>query len=407
VALRTDPASARRVVEGMGDETTQAVALTALVYGSDVSPDELSELCPMFSHQVVVERCERYHTRRHLFDSRPRASGPGASEPEHTPPPTCDGSCPLATEPAQCNAYQALDVRGEGVPPAQGCDCASLPLERMECRFWYAETLVERTGILDVAEAAAVCLDAGSLAQDCLHHLAAALAKSVPAPDPSAFEDWELFVSAVGQLDGTVRERGDGQRAEILTGIVWSDTIHRSLGDRADFPVELLGLLPAGATPHLRAALAWHTVAVGLDGSDDLQRLVAILEQAEVSGSVPDGPEGQATTRIPTMYRPELYHETQPRPGSDSENLRERRQQSIPYLGMGHRIRSPEAVTDRIICLIEAAVRIDPEAATPLLQAAGARSEPELRWVASQLGAWLAGEGPADGPRALPNPSSP
>ena len=340
-------------VAALPDPVARLAALDEAVFSGAWDQATLEAGCATFADPALAEACRGYLGRPHLFRGKAldRAREPSGDVP---------AGCPDTL------AAVLAD-------PDRPCACLARPLARDECAFLRSQ------GGGDPAQALRLCFDAGVLKPACLYHVAEALGgRCAPTAGPGV-HGWETLWAEAAALEEAVSYWEAGERARLLD-VVWAGQVRCAFQSPAAFDAGFAASLPAGAQPHLRAALAWHTVA-GMPGAGwaELRAALAAWEltgQPPALGSgTPDLPAGPWPVAVRDPVEWCRAHGCRAE-GGDLPQIR--------YFGLGQRLVSADPEADRALCLLEAAARLWPD---PSLLLAAAEEDPNevIRIAAGSL----------------------
>ncbi len=322
-------------IEALPDPVARLRALERAVYSGAWTLDELDAACDTFADGELAEACRRYLGRPHLFRG---AALEGREDARSR------GACPSSCEQGPSRLDCVVDA---SVSADASCDCLDQPLARDECWFRLAQARGADGGL-------PACLAAGKLKGPCLHHHAEALGGECPPLDSEGLEGWAALSSRVGELEAAVGHWDDFERRQ-LTDVVWAGAMRCAFQHPVDFDPGLIASVPPGALPHLRAALAWHTVAGLGDPAPTLDEAAALLAAYETSGRL------QATPESPVQLP------AGPGDGWAWDNAAYCQRlaggcafPAVRYFAMGKRLLGERAEDERRICLLEAAARLRP-----------------------------------------------
>ncbi|MFH1463013.1 MAG: hypothetical protein ABIO70_01370 [Pseudomonadota bacterium] len=340
-------------VAALPDPVARLAALDEVVFSGAWDQVTLEAACASFEDAPLAEACRGYLGRPHLFRGKAvaRAREPAADTP---------AGCPVTLDAVLAD-------------PRQPCSCLARPLARDECAFRRAQDGKDPTQALQR------CLDAGVLKPACLYHRAEALGgRCAPTEGPESV-GWLALWAEAAALEEAVSYWEAGERARLLD-VVYAGQMRCAFQRPAAFDGGFSTSVPAGARPHLRAALAWHMVA-GLPDAD-LAALRFALRHWELTGQLPtlspDTPDLPAGPWSVAVRDPAAWCRTQ---GcrADGEDLAQLR-----YFGMGQRLLAPDPDADRTLCLLEAAARLR-SAPVPLLDEAADDPSEAVRLCAGSL----------------------
>lgn len=367
------PASAE-AIDALPDTVARLRALEHAVYCGTWDLDTLDASCTALRDPAVAAACRRYLGRPHLFR--------GAALRERGEP---DGVERSACEPACAGGPSRLDCVVEGAlrdSAGPGCACLEQPLARDECWFRLSEGLRARGGWGAADEATGACLEAGALKGPCLHHQAEFLGGRCAPLDAAGLDGWQDLARSAVALEAAVAH-WDAFERQRLHEVIWAGAMRCAFQGPAQFEPQLVEILPDAALPHLRAALAWHLVAAQGSELPPLSEAVAALAQLEASGELAPG-DGE-TVEIPAGPGEGWAHDGAAWCLAQAEGCPHA---AVRYFAMGKRLSSDQPEAERVICLLEAAVRQRP-GAEAWLAAAADRERDVVRAEAQALQAWL------------------
>ena len=256
--------------------------------------------------------------------------------------------------------------------------CAGLSEARWqgECRFAAAEAGFEAQGASWAEPAVSLCLAGTTFRTQCLTHLAMKTGRH---------PDWAFVVPAAEAVSGAL-EDWDPDLAARWRGRTWAEAAGSSLREAEALTGDLLEQLPEDAAPHVRASVAWRLLELEEASPRDLAgwstRLTEVLSERPGAAPARYGrpPAGQ---KVRSLWRAEEGDAARPRVG---------------YLGTAWRGYADDPVIDGLICLLEAAARLERDA---LLAQGADHADPVVRWTAERLTRTLAAAaGPAAGKAA-------
>ncbi len=363
-----DPEGAAARVLGVADPVVQLALGERLAHAL---PGRLGPLCRQLPPGSAAARCAATDSRPHLGRRAPGAGSPGVAAPTPEglalslpPAPALRGG---VADPALCATAPSRDAclqRRAGGAVRQGaladavaiCHVAGDGLAADECVFRTAERLLQRpAGQIPLDAAQRLCRQAGDLDENCLGHVVLAVSAAAPPADGAAAQAW----APVLQLrDRLVSPWADHPTvAAGLVDLFWAEVARASVARAAAPSGAALALLPDGARPHLRAALA---AAVVEDAGPDapLAAVLATLAAVEAGEALVRQRPAQPAPRRP-LARPPA------RPDA----------RRIHHLGEEWRWTVDDPARDRLLCVVEAAGRHGPDRAG-LLAAAAAEGDP-------------------------------
>ncbi len=354
-------------LQAASGELARLQALETAVLSGCWDLGELERRCASLEGVTLQAACQRYLGRPHLLRGAALQAG---SEAPPGRRPSCPSACDGATSPLDCVVEHAL-AGAEG----PGCGCLEQPLARDECAFRIAQHLGPQGGL-------EACLDAGRLKGPCLHHHAEALGARCAPLDAGGVDGWGALVRDSEALEAAVSHWDEFERMQ-LRDVVWAGSMRCAFQHPQAFDPALTELLPHAATPHLRAALAWHVVAAGREQGADLPSWARSLERYLNTGLPPDS--SLDAVEIPAGPGQGWAHDA-------AAWCRERERRggrpcgpARRYFGMGKRLWSEEAAVDGSICLLEAAARLRDLDDLP---EPGPGDDASLRGSAEALRAW-------------------
>ncbi len=347
-------------IEAIPDPVERLRALELAAYGGAWDPERLDLECAAFSDRELAQACERYLARPHLYrGSALGRAGLVVADPGAGCPEGCAG------EPSLVDCVVAGSLSDETGP---GCACLPDSLARDECWFRQADELRAQGSSASGRRAGAACLEAGALKGPCLHHQALYLGGRCASVDTAGLDGWRAIADDVAALEASVAH-WDAFERQQLTDAVWAGALRCAFQLPVDFDPGLLGVLPTGARPHLRAAVAWHAVAALRGEPADLDAWRAAyqgyLETGQPPSSelepvaIPAGP-GEGWSRDSAAWALERERAGE---GSCGPSRR--------YFGMGKRFWAEDPELDSDLCLLEAGGRVHPGARVELDRLAG------------------------------------
>jgi hypothetical protein len=280
-AYVANPAGLLGELGAMSDQVEQAALIEQLAWGH---PEDKERICSVAQAGSPAEaRCQKIKMRPHLYttrhqpspptDTKRKGAGPSAGVPvpvDISPPwgrslPNTDKLVETCAGDMWCmqESGKVLAAQGDAAAALAACK-ASWPegtAAGHECAFRVAETLAAHQTGDKVAEAMALCQEAGPFSHNCTQHI---LNELLPEPPPADLVDLagvkrlEETISAVGEVVG---RKAAAEYADLMYA-VWT---RESFLAADTVTGDLFAHLPPTAAPHVRMAAA-HALDVQMGG---------------------------------------------------------------------------------------------------------------------------------------------
>lgn len=358
-AWASEPGAGMVMVLQVEDPVEQLALVERLAHAI---PGRLGPLCAQLPPgSAAAERCAQTASRPHLGRRDavpPDAAGPPLPGLEVAlprpprPPGTLElGVCSGAPSRDSCLRRRAekavrTGAIGDGIAL---CHADGDGLQADECVFRLAERMLqqppERVPLAVVQD---LCLQAGELAENCLGHVVLAAARSAPAADHTAAADWAPALAVRERLLASwAAPEAAAVRAE-LEDLFWAEATRHAVAGASQLTGAAAAVLPAGARPHLRCALAAAVLQEAEPGAA-LDALGARLD------AVMTGPPQPRTRQALPLRRAPLPAPVVADPPAGGLSPTRRH-----MMGLSRRWSVEDPAADGAVCLVEAAARLEP-----------------------------------------------
>jgi len=387
-AFADDPASVLPLLEAI-DDPVERVALVLQL--AEAHPGETAQLCSSLTLGPARERCGSLNTRPHLWvepaspsnsTGRPapgpatRDTLPASAISEYADVEAVDPECPEGASRTACTMLRAGEQASAGRTRIAAAYCRHLEGDekwRHECAFEAAEEAA-RSGVEHYPGAAELCLLAGPFAANCLAHLIIELNSMVPPATIQRPEAWAKSLEIATTIETFWTER-DPDFTALAVDRYYTHLVAQSYG-KADLTVGTpLDSLPPTAVPHVHASAAMHLMSRRVDETHDLAGWASLLDEALDSRAQPSA---QRTMQAPVGlgYTSDLWPED-----LGDEDMRP----AVFYLETSRRTLSEDPTLDRLICILEAAARLELAVKATLLAEGAAHPDDAVSWTARRL----------------------
>ena len=387
-AFADDPASVPPLLEAI-DDPVERVALVLQL--AETHPGETARLCASLKPGPARDRCETLNTRPHLWvepaapSSPTSRSAPGPATRDILPSnatsayadvEAIDPDCPEGGSQGACTMLRASEQASEGRTLIAAAYCRHLEGDekwRQECAFEAAEEAA-RTGVEHYAGAVELCLMGGPFAANCLAHLVIELNSLVPPATLQRPEVWAHSVDIATAIERFWTER-DPAFAPLAVDRFYTHLLVQSY-KKADLTVGTpLDSLPAAAVPHVHASAALHLMSRRLDETHDLAGWAVLLDEALASRALPAA-QRSAQHHVDLDHVSDLWPEDVGEEGT---------RPAVFYLETSRRTVSEAPSIDRLICILEAAARLELAGKEALLAEGLAHPDDDVAWTAGRL----------------------
>jgi hypothetical protein len=240
---------------------------------------------------------------------------------------------------------------------------------RSDCYFSAAEHLIRAHGHGQYTAAVGLCAGAGAYTAPCLRYLQWELARAAPHADEDNVVGWaqaRLAADAVGEhWAGTLL-------AEPMVDGYWALATGMAMQHASVLSGDMLDHVPKEARPHVRGAAATRLMSEVSDPALDLQdwadRIYGVLVQR--AGKQP------RATRHGQYWVPKAKW--------SRKAASEAGMPVIPNQGSAPRVVAEAPEIDMLLCVLEAAARLDP-VPIALLEQGRSHTDPKVRWTSEQL----------------------
>lgn len=343
-------------------ERAEPAQLAALEEALLADPAQALSLCDEVTAPNARDRCARLRKRPHLW--QPRVEAAVAIPSPYTGTPALASPCGQHPQPRACWSRFAYGKAATGDMTAAAGACAAVEAGpwREECWFQAGEAAAERRLAAGYADSLAMCALAGRFQRDCLSHSVSLLAEDAPET-PNG--DWSSTVTAADTITDSWAGIDPAQGARWRDQL-WAEALLYAYDRSLTLSGAPLDSLPEDAAPHVHAALAWRLMALSGAESHSLDGWTQVLQEAAEARTVTtleDRPR-RALASIPALDPPEGP-------------------QTRSWLGVSRRLHSPDAATDRKLCVLEAAARLP--GSLPLLEAGTADGDASVQETAARL----------------------
>ena len=387
-AVRAGPEAAAELIASQPTPESRIATMNDAI---QVAENQATAICPHLSEVGLESECDKRASRHHLWVAPEQTQGtveaggigPASSELIHaddtvsryadvTPSP---GSC--APGDSTCLNPAALEAARSGDADEIAGLCAGLTHQRSreECFFASAELMVGQDWDRRYAGASELCLNAGSYSARCLAHLVNARTIDVSRHGPENV-DWDDYRASAQVIADTWEDR-DPDLFLATTGRFWAGAIKAAVDGAESLDGSLINELPEH-TVHIRAAVAWRLV-VGAQGKGrDLQgwtnAVLGMLTAAPTeTGATYESPPSDtlSTTHLVDLWPASV-------PVGDGMVV-------VNYGGTSRRLVASEPVIDSMICVLEAAARVNGSGGVALLKEGIRHQDARIRWTVDRL----------------------
>jgi hypothetical protein len=393
IAWETSQDEAFTLLAALPSEVERIAATSELI---SRYPAQVGQLCPRVPRGHSQERCRRAANRNHLHvkaevgvggaQTKPATSErrylaklfeqPGVLGGVSANPGNCGGSADITS----CLHSTAKDAARSQTVQAVAALCKAVPLGqdgsdqwRAECFFQAAESWIRADRDSAYPGAVTLCSQASVYIVHCHRHLLQAMASPAPVGDAKAPAAWaEVQANAA-----TVQANWGGERVgDILVSELWAIAVESAVLASTRLSGDILDQTPDEARGHVRASIAWRLMSEWKGEAQGLQAwsktMAEVLEvRVGLVGAVRQhSPVKPASKGWPTHL-------------AVAEGLPLAR-----YRGPSIRVKGADAQTDVLICVLEAASRLQPPA-TSLLEEGAAHADGRVSWTARTLLAGL------------------
>lgn len=347
-----EPRSVSTWIASVADPIEQH-ALVSLV--GEHWPGELKTLCQALPPGDALRRCQTIESRPHLWEDsseqipvRPSMMPSGIVGPFAAVPASTEGTCQDSIARHACLQEQALQQVQERSAQHSAALCRGIDdgIWQEECFFRVAERAI-LAGDQAFASTMGLCLEAGRFESNCRDHVRNTLTWHVPSVDAGNLYSWQERARGVEAMIGQMSQESP-EFGRYLEEVYWAEVMEKAYSSTEvvlGFPE---GVLPAVASPHVRAAAAARMMTMDETVSWALLEWVEALTQALATARDFDDITMQDGRRTPPRVV-DLWAGQ----GADVDT-------TVVYRSGSRRLVASDARSDLAICVLEAAARAQP-----------------------------------------------